>query len=58
VCYTAAITLIITTAYYIPIDVAGLLMVELKAAAHAYDFYGRTPVQRRINNTSPVAQLN
>jgi hypothetical protein len=46
------------TRQYFPVDVAGLIIVELKFAAHAYDFYGRVPVQRRIKNATPVAQLN
>ena len=44
---TGAITLYGITGQHIPIDVAGLIVVELKFAAHAYDFYGRVPVQRR-----------
>jgi uncharacterized membrane protein YagU involved in acid resistance len=33
-------------------------LIELKFAAHAYDFYGRLPMQHCINNTTPIAQLN
>ena len=56
--YRRYITLYRITGQHIPIDVAGLIVVELKFAAHAYDFYGRVPVQRRTNNTTPIAPLN
>ena len=52
--YTGAITLYSITEQHIPIDFAGLIIVELKFAAHAYDFYGRVPVQSSINNTTPI----
>ena len=51
-------TFCITTEYYAAINVASLIIVELKFAAHAYDFYGRTLVQHSINNTTTVALLD
>jgi hypothetical protein len=56
--HTGAITLYVIMGQYIPIDVAGLNIVEHKFAAHAYGFYGRVPIQCCINNATAVAQLN
>jgi hypothetical protein len=55
---TGAITLYCITGQHIPIDVAGLIIVERKFAAHTYDFFGRVLVQRHINNTTPIALFN